>query len=113
MPLAKGRPPMILLPLPAETAPLLMALAPAFTAPTFQRVQLLLAAAMLTPGRRTIANLIRTFGDLAPGHITSYQRVLSAASWSGLQLGCMLCGFVLQHLVPSGRITLVGDDTVE
>jgi hypothetical protein len=104
---------MILLPLPAEAAPVLLALAPGFTAPTFQHAQLLLAAAILTPGRRTVANLVRTVGHLAPGHLTSYQRVLSAASWSGLQLGCLLCSLVLRHLVPRGRITLVGDDTVE
>jgi hypothetical protein len=104
---------MILPPLPAEAAPLLLALAPAFTAPTAQRFQLLLAAALLTTGRRTVANLLRTAGGLARGHKTSYQRVLSAASWSGLQLGCLLCGFALRHLVPEGRVTLVGDDTVE
>lgn len=78
---------MVLSPLPAEAAPLLLALAPTFTTPTFRRLQLLLVAAVLAPGRRTIANLLRTAGDLAEGHPTSYQRVLSAANWSGLQLG--------------------------
>ena len=104
---------MILPTLPAEAGPLLLALAPAFTAPTFTRFQTLLAAAVLTTGRRTLANLLRTAGPLAGGHRTSYQRVLSAASWSGLHLACLLCGFILQHLVPDGRVTLVGDDTVE
>jgi hypothetical protein len=104
---------MILSPLPAEAAPLLLALAPAFTVPTAQRFQLLLVATLLTTGRRTVANLLRTLGNLVRGHRTSYQRVFSAASWSGLQLGCRLCGFVLRHLVPDGRVTLVGDDTVE
>jgi hypothetical protein len=104
---------MILSPLPAEAAPLLLALSPAFTAPTAQRFHLLLLAAILTTGRRTVANLLRTLGGLVRGHRTSYQRVFSAASWSGLQLGCLLCGFVLRHLVAEGRITLVGDDTVE
>lgn len=104
---------MTLFPLPAEAAPLLLALAPAFTAPTAQRFHFLLVAAILTTGRRTVANLLRTLGDLVRGHRTSYQRFLSAASWSGLQLGCLLCGFVLRHLVPDGHVTLVGDDTVE
>jgi len=104
---------MILSPLPAEAAPLLLALAPAFTTPTFRRFQLLMVAAVLAPGRRTVANLLRTVGSLAHGHRTSYQRVLSSATWSGLRLGCLLGGFVLQHLVPTGRVTLVGDDTVE
>ena len=104
---------MILPDLPAEAAPLLLALRPAFTRPTWHRFLLLMAAAALTAGRRTVANLLRTAGGLARGHKTSYQRVLSAASWSGLQLGCLLCGFALRHLAPDGRVTLVGDDTVE
>lgn len=99
--------------LPAEAAPLLLALAPAFTAPTFDRFATLLAAAVLTPGRRTVANLLRTLGGLAPGHRTSYQRVLSSASWSGLCLGLLLTRFLLHHLPASGPVVLVGDDTVD
>ena len=46
----------------AEATPLLLALAPAFTQPTFGRFTTLLAAAVLTTGRRTVANLLRTAG---------------------------------------------------
>ena len=74
---------MILPSLPGEAAPLLLALAPAFTRPSGQRFLLLMAAAVLTTGRRTVANLLRTLGPLAQGHPTTYQRVLSSASWSG------------------------------
>src|SRR5206468_12850104 len=59
------------------------------------------------------ANLVRTLGRLAPGHRTTYQRVLSAAQWSGVELGCALAAFLLRHLVPDGPVTLVGDDTVD
>jgi DDE superfamily endonuclease len=104
---------MILPALPAEAAPLLLALQPAFTQPTWHRFTLLMVAAVLTTGRRTVANLLRTAGPLALGQKTSYQRVLSAASWSGLQLACLLTGFLLRLLVPDGLVTLVGDDTVE
>ena len=104
---------MILPSLPGEAAPLLLALAPAFTRPSGQRFLLLMAAAVLTTGRRTVANLLRTAGPLARGHKTSYQRVLSAAAWSGVRLGGALCGFILRHLVRDGVVTLVGDDTVE
>src|SRR5690349_9371469 len=99
--------------LPTEAQPLLLALGSAFTSPTFNRFSLLLAAAILTTGRRTVANLLRTLGGLAPGHRTSYQRVLSAARWSGLHLACLLARFVLAHLLPAGTIRLVGDDTVD
>jgi hypothetical protein len=48
----------------AEAHPLLFALCPALTHPTFDRFAALLAAA-LTPGRRSVANLLRTLGPLA------------------------------------------------
>src|SRR5262245_54003914 len=99
--------------LPSEAAPLLAALAPAFTVPTFSRFVSLLAAAVLTTGRRTVANLLRTLGPLAEGHRTAYQRVLSRARWSGLRLGCALAGLLLRRLLPGGPVVLVGDDTVD
>lgn len=99
--------------LPPEAAPLLAAFAPHLTHPTYTRLVILAAAAILTTGRRTVANLLRTVGGLAPGHRTSYQRVLSAAEWSGLALGCALARFLLDHLVPDGPVPLVGDDTVD
>jgi hypothetical protein len=99
--------------LPAEAAPLLAALTPAFTQPTAQRFATLLVAALLTTGRRTVANLLRTLGPLAPGHRTTYQRVLSRAPWSAGTVGCALASFLLRHLLPEGPVVLVGDDTVD
>src|SRR5687767_10856356 len=98
---AQGRPPMIL---PTEASPVLLALAPAFTQPTFQRLVTLLAAALLTSGRRTVANLLRTLRLLAPGHRTSYQRVFSSARWSSLHLACALTRFLVT-LLPAGPLT--------
>jgi hypothetical protein len=98
--------------LPTEAAALLAALAPAFTQPTFRRATLLLAAALLTTGRRTIANLVRTARLWAPGDACGFRRVFSAARWSGLRLACLLTRFLLRHLLPAGPVTLVGDDTV-
>jgi hypothetical protein len=91
----------------------LLALAPAFTQPTFRRFVTRLAAALLTTGRHTVANLLRTAGPLATGHRTSYQRVLSAASWSALRLACLLARFLLVRLCPRGIAPLAGDDTVD
>jgi DDE superfamily endonuclease len=99
--------------LPPEARPLLAALAPGFTRPTFSRFAVLLAAAILTQGRHTVANLLRTLGSLAPGHRTDYQRVLSRAPWSGLGLGRALAGYILLHLCPTDPVILVGDDTVD
>jgi hypothetical protein len=106
----QGRPNMIL---PNEAQPLLFALASAFTTPTFQRFTTLMAAAILTSGRQTVANLLRTLGTLASGHRTSYQRFLSQAHWSSVPLACLLIRFLLQHLMPAGVVRRVGDDTVD
>jgi hypothetical protein len=99
--------------IPQAALPLLLHLAPAFTQPTFQRSVVLLFAALLTTGRRTLNNLLRTVGILAPGDPSSYRRVLSEASWSGLRLAAALTRFVVRHFAPEGVLQLVGDDTVD
>ena len=99
--------------IPPAALPLLLHLAPAFTQPTFRRAVVLLFAALLTTGRRTVHNLLRTVGILAPGDSSSYRRVLSEASWSGLRLAAALARFVAAHFCPEGVLRLVGDDTVD
>jgi hypothetical protein len=98
---------------PQEAGALLHTFAFHFSNPTYIRFLTLTAAAILTPGRRTVANLVRTLGSLAPGHRTSYQRVLSSARWSSLTLGCTLTRFLLDHVVPDGPVERAGDDTVD
>lgn len=99
--------------LPPQLAPLLVEFAPAFTRPTYRRFVVLAFAAILTTGRRTVANLLRTVGATAPGHPSSYRRVLSAARWSALQLACILTRCLVAALLPGGPIPLVGDDAVD
>jgi hypothetical protein len=95
-----------------DALPILSLFCPAFTPATFCRAQLLAVAAILTTGRRTVSNLLRTLGHLARGAPSSYHRVLSDARWSGLRLAALLARFVLRRYWPAGTITLVGDDTV-
>jgi hypothetical protein len=99
--------------LPTPAAAVLLPLAPAFTAPAFERFVLLAVAALLATGRRTVANLLRTLGALAPGHRTSYQRVLSCARWSGLALARRFGRLVLRWVPVDRPALLVGDDTVD
>ena len=96
-----------------EGVPLLPLFESAFTtAATFARAKLLGLAAILTTGRRTVANLLRTVAGLTRGDPASYHRVLSLAQWSGLKMAALLTRFLLQHFWPQGRVRLVGDDTV-
>src|SRR4051812_43117448 len=95
-----------------DALPLLSLFASAFTPATFARVQLLVVAAILTTGRRTVANLLRTVAHLTQGASSSYQRVLSQAQWSGLRVAALLARFLLRHFWTTGSIRLLGDDTV-
>src|SRR5262245_26016584 len=85
----------------------------AFTRPPFLRFVALALATILTVGGRTVCNLLRTLGCLAPGHPSSYHRVFSRRRWSCWRLAKGLCGWVFDHLVPDGPVLLAGDDTVE
>jgi hypothetical protein len=99
--------------LPTPARSLFDALAGSFTRPTFLRVVVLALAALLTVGQRTVCNLLRTLGALAPGHPSSYHRVFSRRRWSGWRLAQGLADWVFDHLVPPGRVLLAGDDTVD
>jgi hypothetical protein len=92
---------------------LLDTLGRAFTRATALRFSLLVTAALLTVGRHTVANLLRTLGPLVPGDPSSYRRVFSHRRWSGLRLARLLTGWVVERLVPDGPIVLAGDDTVD
>ena len=99
--------------IPAEALPIIQAIAPAFTRPTLQRFVLLMGAALLCTGRRTVANLLRVAAPLAAGHVTSSQRVFSSAAWSAIRLACCFCRLVVLLLPPDRPILLAGEDTVD
>jgi SRSO17 transposase len=97
---------------PTCAIPVLTMFRPAFSAPTYHRFMILVLAAVLTTGRRTVTNLLRTVRYQAQGHASSYHRVLSQRRWSAWALARMLITFLLNHVVPPGPVLLAGDDTV-
>jgi hypothetical protein len=99
--------------IPSFAQPLLSQFAPVFWQPTYQRFLLLLVAAVLTTGRRTVSNLLRSVAGLASGDPSSYHRVFSKRRWSSLRLARILVTFILDHCVADGPISLAGDDTVD
>jgi hypothetical protein len=84
----------------------------ALTRPTYRRLVVLAVAAILTLGGRTIANLLRCLGALAPGHSSSYHRALSLRRWSTRRLARRYIAAVLARFAPNGLVELAGDDTV-
>lgn len=99
--------------IPKAAEPLIREFEGAFTRPTFRRFVILLLAGILTTGRRTVSNLLRTVSALAPGHPSSYHRVLSKRRWSSWGLARALAGSILRHWVPEGPVPLCGDETVD
>src|SRR6266404_4213429 len=92
--------------IPLVAQPLLLAFAPLFTQPTFERWLLLCVAAIVTPGRRTITNLLRTVQLWVSGHPSSYHRVFSHRRWTLWGLSHELASFILTHWVPQGPVAL-------
>jgi transcriptional regulator with XRE-family HTH domain len=102
----------ILRQLPKPAHAVFDSLEPAFTHPTYSRLVLLALAAILTVGGRTICNLLRCLGALAPGHWSSYHRVGSHRRWRSLRLARRYITAVLDRFAPRGPVEVAGDDTV-
>jgi DDE superfamily endonuclease len=98
--------------LPKQARAILDPLAPAFTRPTYPRIVLLALAAILTLGARTVSNLLRCLGPLAPGHPTSYHRALSRDRRSSWTRARCYVHAVVARFAPKGTIEVAGDDTV-
>jgi hypothetical protein len=97
---------------PACVIPVQTMFRPVFSSPTYHRFLILMLAAILTTGRRTVTNLLRTVRYQAQGHASSYHRVFSRRRWSTWALARALITFLLDHVVPPGPVLLAGDDTV-
>jgi hypothetical protein len=98
--------------IPACAMPVLSMFRPVFSTPTYHRFCVLMLATILTTGRRTITNLLRTVQYQAQGHVSSYHRVFSQRQWSTWALARILITFLLDHVLPPGPVLLAGDDTV-
>jgi hypothetical protein len=92
--------------------PVLNMFRPTFSTPTSHRFLVLVLAAILTTGRRTVNNLVRTVRFQAPGHLSSSHRVFSQRRWSAWGLARAFITFLLDRVAPPGPVFLAGDDTV-
>jgi DDE superfamily endonuclease len=98
--------------LPDFALPVLSTFQPAFFATTYNRFLVLWLRALLTPGRQTITNIVRTVRHHVTGDVSSYHRVFSQRRWSAWELARRLLSFLLSYVVPTGPVLLAGDDTV-
>ncbi len=68
--------------LPATMIRVLAPFAPLFSERVFQHVRVLLAGAILAPGKRTVSSALRAMGLDERKSFHRYDRVLSRAVWS-------------------------------
>jgi hypothetical protein len=84
-----------------------------FTTPTWQHVLVLIAGAILSPGRRTVAAALRVTGLDQEPCFTNYHRVLNRNRWSSRRVARCLLRLLVSSFVPAGPIIIGLDDTLE
>jgi hypothetical protein len=99
--------------LPARFAGTIIAFAPLFVHRSWRHAQVLLIGALLAPGQRTVASLLRIAGLSRERHFVNYHRILSRASWSPRAGARILLGLLVDAFVPEGPIVMAIDDTIE
>lgn len=77
-------------------------------------VQVLVVGAILTPGQRTVAAVLRVMGLSEERQFQNYHRVLNRARWSSREVSRRLLLAVVAAFVPSDGPVVVGlDETIE
>jgi hypothetical protein len=99
--------------LPARFAALILCFAPLFQQRSWRHAEVLLIGAILTPGRRTVASILRITGLSRERRFVNYHRILNRAAWSGREAARILLGLLLDAFAPSGPVLLGLDDTIE
>jgi hypothetical protein len=99
--------------LPTTMIRALAPFAPLFSKRVWQHVQVLVAGAILAPGRRTVSSALRAMGFDQQKQFHRYHRVLSRASWSSRQASRILLGLLVEAFVGEGPLILGIDETLE
>src|SRR3712207_1768576 len=100
--------------LPKEMIRVLTLFAPLFSKSVFQHVQVLVAGAILAPGRRTVSSALRAMGLDQHKRFHRYHRVPSRARFSSREVIRVLLGLLLEAFVCEGDPLVVGiDETLE
>jgi len=99
--------------LPTTMVQVLAPFVPLFSERVWAHVRLLLAGAILAPGKRTVASALRAVGLQQERRLCRYHRVLSRAAWSSRQASRVLLGLLVETFVPEGPLVVGIDETLE
>jgi hypothetical protein len=101
-------------PLPDFILSRLMGFADLFTRPTWSRILLLLAGAVLAPGKRTVTATLRILGRDQEHDFPAFHHVLNRAVWSSRAVAGRLLRLLVATFVKPDATVVVGlDDTIE
>jgi hypothetical protein len=102
-----------MLTLPEDILALLASFAPLVSRRVWRYVPLVVVAALLAPGRRTVSTTWRTVGWGPVAHFQTYHRVVNRAVRSSRQASRILLGLLVTTCVPEGPLVLGIDETIE
>ncbi len=85
-----------------------------FSRRVWEWAKVLLIGAILAPGERTVAAILRVMGLQNDQQFQNYHRVLNRAKWSSRALSRMLLLVLVSLFVPENAAVVVGiDETIE
>lgn len=99
--------------LPVELMRIIVCFAPLFSKRVFHHAKLLLAGAILAPGKRTVTAALRVMGKSQQTHFQTYHCLLNRACWSALTAARILLGLLVTTFASSGVLVFGIDDTIE
>src|SRR5262249_31111594 len=104
---------MAMLSLPITFTSVIGVFVPVFSRPVWQHVKVLLAGAVLAPGKRTITAILQMMGRSTAPDFQTYHRVLNRAIWSPLKASRLLLRLLVAVFIPHGMVVFGLDDTIE
>jgi DDE superfamily endonuclease len=99
--------------LPSRFAAVILCFAPLFFQRSWRHAEVLLVGAILAPGQRTVASILRIAGLARERRFVNYHRVLNRAAWDPRAASRLLLGLLLDAFAPRGPVLLGLDDTIE
>src|SRR5919201_4367708 len=86
----------------------------AFSEPIWEWAKILLVGAILAPGIRTVAAVLRVMGLSHERQFQNYHRVLNRAKWSSRTLSRILLRLLVRAFIPVDQPVVLGlDDHIE
>ena len=98
---------------PRTLAALLAQFAPLFSRRVWAHAQVVLLGAILAPGRRTVAAILRVMGLAHTRRFQRYHRLLNRARWSSRAASRLPVRLLVDTFVPDGPVIVGLDETLE